>query len=652
MRVRLSVLVVSMALMAAAVLGCSSEESPPQQQAQPQTQTVVQADQPEQQTQQTQQAQQTQPASPSEPEPQAQQEQPEAAPTQNEAPQQDQSQQDQPEQELPAPESEFTIGGERPATLRLPADADRSQPRPLIVLLHGYSSNSREVDGYFQSANWVEAGGAGVLIPDGVVDLIGNQSWNATPECCDWTDEVDDVAYITLLIEEARTLASFDQVFAVGHSNGGFMSYRLACEAVPGLTGIVSLAGGPFADPELCRVPEPLSVLQIHGSNDRIVLYDGGRLPDVPDPDRGSVPGAVDTVLRWADRAGCDLQAGDALLPIDLDANLAGDETSVKRMINGCADGVKVELWTIEGGSHVPWVFGTDFSLAILHWIESVYEGDLEARGFSEPTIAKIGIGGNRPTSLLMPNDVEGPLPLIVSLHGYGGDASAHDWYFGLSQRVEAYGFALITPQGTSDGRGRAFWNATDYCCNFDGSDIDDAGYIASLIDEAREHVDVDRVYVVGYSNGGFMAYRLACDGIDGLAGIVSLAGSSFGDDTRCADAPPVSVLQIHGTADLDIPYDGTMEQGYSAEYPGAVALAERWAQRAGCNLDALEVLEPIDLDEIVEGAETRVQRYADGCADGVIVEQWTLDGVDHSPFFSDDWPDHLLGWLLGTRAG
>ena len=157
--------------------------------------------------------------------------------------------------------------------------------------------------------------------------------------------------------------------------------------------------------------------------------------------------------------------------------------------------------------------------------------------------------------------------------------------------------------------------------------------------------MDVSAVYAVGYSNGGFMAYRLACDGLDGLVAIASLAGSSFGDPDRCADAAPVSVLQIHGTADLDIPYDGALQ--YEGGYPGARELIERWAQRAGCDMQQSSAPPNIDLEHVLEGAETTVQRYREGCSQGITVELWTIEGADHFPFFTDDWPDHLLNWLF-----
>lgn len=557
----------------------------------------------------------------------------------------------QPQHEQAA-ETEVVLGGERPATLLLPQGADLSQPRPLIVLLHGYSSFAEQADQYFQFSLQVDEGGFGLLLPNGTIDQIRNRFWNATPECCDiFGAEPDDVGYIKSLIEEAQTVGSFDRVFAVGHSNGGFMAYRLACEEVPGLTAIVSLAGGAFAESEECRVPAPLSVLQIHGTADKIVLYEGGRLPDHPAPDRQPVPSAKDSVLRWAERAGCEIEDPEFFPPIDTDAAVEGAETSIVRFTNGCAEGTVMDLWTIKGGGHIPLVWGTDFTPGILKWLAERY--DLESFSGESPgsSVEAHTIGGERTAKLLLPtNQGDEPLPLVLSLHGYGADAETQDWYFGMSARIPAYGFALIAPQGTTDSQGNAFWNATDGCCNFYGSEVDDYAWLNQLVAEAREIVEVSGVYVVGYSNGGFMSYRLACDGLDGLVAIASLAGSSYGDSGRCAEASPVSVLQIHGTDDMQIPYDGTLE--YEGGYPGAVELVTRWAVRAGCNVDSVLVPGSLDLEATIDGAETSVLRIRDRCADGITIELWTIEGADHFPSFQDDWPDRLLRWLFSeSRA-
>lgn len=164
-----------------------------------------------------------------------------------------------------------------------------------------------------------------------------------------------------------------------------------------------------------------------------------------------------------------------------------------------------------------------------------------------------------RPAALVAPfgADPTEPLPLIIALHGYGSNVWKQSQYLGLIQRINVDRFLLLMPNGSRDEEGKRFWNATEFCCDFGDSNVDDVGYLRSLLDEASQSVEIGPIYGVGHSNGGFMSFRLACDGVPGLTGIVSLAGTTFADEQRCAEAGPVSILQIHGDADDVILYEG-----------------------------------------------------------------------------------------------
>ncbi|MCY3882796.1 MAG: hypothetical protein OXG61_11850, partial [Chloroflexi bacterium] len=120
--------------------------------------------------------------------------------------------------EMPDGPSPIAIGGgERPAVLLVPRDADRSEPRPLVLLLHGYGSSGEEANAYFQFGALVNELGFGLVLADGTKDAEGRRFWNGTVECCDMLDTgVDDAGYLRGLIGEARAQAAFDRVFAVG----------------------------------------------------------------------------------------------------------------------------------------------------------------------------------------------------------------------------------------------------------------------------------------------------------------------------------------------------------------------------------------------------------------------------------------------------
>lgn len=251
-----------------------------------------------------------------------------------------------------------------------------------------------------------------------------------------------------------------------------------------------------------------------------------------------------------------------------------------------------------------------------------------------------------RPAALVAPfnADPSSPLPLVIVLHGYASNVWADAQYLGLIARVQMDRIMLLLPSGTRDEEGNRFWNATDFCCDFGRSGIDDVAYVAALVEEASQLVEIDGVYVVGYGNGAFMAYRLACESLPALIGIVAVAGSSFTDETRCDEAVPVSTLHIHGTADDVFLYEG----GEMGEYPYAQGVTFRWARRAGCDFTSPEILPSLDLLPDIAGTETRVFRYRAGCRDGVTVEHWLIHPGAHAPDFASGAPGiQIVDWLL-----
>ena len=249
---------------------------------------------------------------------------------------------------------------------------------------------------------------------------------------------------------------------------------------------------------------------------------------------------------------------------------------------------------------------------------------------------------------------VDGETPLIVSLHGFGGDSADHAAYVPLHERVNSDGFALLLPNGQLDGQGDRFWNPTDQCCEGGKTGEDDVVYLTELVAEARKTRDIGPVYFFGYSNGGFMSHHMACKGLPGLRAVASLAGTSYVDDSSCEGAPAVSVLHIHGTADDVILYEGAETgpdpKGDSerAFYAGAGEMVTRWSRRAGC--DWPEDHQPyatLDLDQYAAGPETQAFRAEPGCADGVSVELWMGVGSSHAPGYGDAFVDALVRWLL-----
>jgi polyhydroxybutyrate depolymerase len=259
----------------------------------------------------------------------------------------------------------------------------------------------------------------------------------------------------------------------------------------------------------------------------------------------------------------------------------------------------------------------------------------------------------DRPFQLHVPTsyDPATPAPLVVLLHGYTSSAAEQEAYFQLTAESDRRGFLYAMPDGTVDPDGNRFWNATGACCDFHGSGVDDAGYLRRLIDTviASYTVDRSRVYLIGHSNGGFMAHRMACEHADVVTAIASLAGTATHDPSQCTPARPVSVLQIHGTADSVVPFDGN--PNLDPPIPSVAATLAMWRRVNGCADDADTSPPPLDLDADLPGPETTVTTYATGCRGGTRVELWSIKDGPHSPALTADFAPAVIDFLYARRS-
>ncbi|ABW09839.1 polyhydroxybutyrate depolymerase [Parafrankia sp. EAN1pec] len=154
-------------------------------------------------------------------------------------------------------------------------------------------------------------------------------------------------------------------------------------------------------------------------------------------------------------------------------------------------------------------------------------------------------------------------LPVMIVLHGGGGNGELAERQTGFSELADEAGFLAVYPDGTARAGGRLLtWNAGN-CCGFArDNDIDDVAFIGALLDDLakRYPVDLDRVGVTGLSNGAMMSYRIGCELSSRVTIIASVAGAMNVDG--CQPARPVAVLAVHGTADDNVPYAGGRSTG------------------------------------------------------------------------------------------
>lgn len=181
--------------------------------------------------------------------------------------------------------------------------------------------------------------------------------------------------------------------------------------------------------------------------------------------------------------------------------------------------------------------------------------------GVVPPGFSSITTADGRVRSYLVSDLSNGePAPLLFVLHGFGGNAQAMSSFTNIEDSLDEYDLdaVVVYPSGTGAEQGLPqSWNAGT-CCPFATFDlVDDVAFfdelIASLI--AQYEIDSTRVWVVGHSNGGMMAYRLACELSTRVTAIGVAAGALVID--TCAPARPVSALHVHGELDTVVPLAG-----------------------------------------------------------------------------------------------
>ncbi|MEO5769297.1 MAG: PHB depolymerase family esterase [Polyangia bacterium] len=243
----------------------------------------------------------------------------------------------------------------RPYLFRVPTAYDQNTATPLVIALHAYGRSGALQEEYFNFGEIADKETFLYAYPDGQLDPMNNRFWNADDASCDPNSiRVDDVSYIRAIIEDVSAKYNVDEkrIFAVGHSNGAFMCHRLACDLSDRIAAIASDAGAIWSDASQCIPSSHISVLDLHGDDDMVINYNGGTAPGggTCAPPYGS---EAQTMSTWAAKNGCTGELTPTGQSLDLDATLAGAETSESR-VSGCPTGIDVQLWTIQGGTHVP----------------------------------------------------------------------------------------------------------------------------------------------------------------------------------------------------------------------------------------------------------------------------------------------------------
>lgn len=247
--------------------------------------------------------------------------------------------------------------------LYVPAIYTGTSARPLIINLHGYTSNAQQQQFYSNFMPIADTANFLMVYPNGTYSS-GQRFWNAGLS----STLVDDIGFISHLIDSLKAQYNIDMnaVYSTGMSNGGFMSHTLACELSNRITAIASVTGSIFTTQygSYCHPGRPVPVMQIHGTADPTVPYAGNT-------SQGMVP--VDSVVKyWVKKDGCNPTPVFTNVP---NTNTGDGCTAEHYVYNNGNLGSTCELYKIIGGAHSwpgsPFTIGVtnqDFSASVEIW--------------------------------------------------------------------------------------------------------------------------------------------------------------------------------------------------------------------------------------------------------------------------------------------
>ena len=230
-------------------------------------------------------------------------------------------------------------GIQRDYILYIPELYDGNTTVPLVLNFHGFGSSASQQMFYGDFRDIADTERFLLVHPEGTT-FIGNQFWNVGFPGL--SSNIDDVGFTEALIDELATLYAIDldRVYATGMSNGGFMSFLLACQLSEKIAAVASVTGSMTQDTfDDCNAQHPTPVLQIHGTEDDVVLYNENNL-SLPIPD---------VISYWVDHNNCETTPTTTTLP-DVDVS---DGSTIEHSVYEDGDnGVTTEHMKVIGGGH------------------------------------------------------------------------------------------------------------------------------------------------------------------------------------------------------------------------------------------------------------------------------------------------------------
>ncbi len=507
--------------------------------------------------------------------------------------------------------SVFHDGERRAYGLYVPSTYAAGRPAAVIVVLHGRYSSAKAIHAFSGLASVAEAHGAILVYPETLGQFWGDGGHAALqrPDL-----EADDAGFIAAAVAAVGKDHTVDpaRVFLVGHDTGGVMAWRAACRGTQRFAGlaVVSALMWNFSAESCGQGANPTPTLLIHGGRDESY------------PTEGALP--------QAGRTGRRLTLAATLDTLRTLNGCTGRETG--GFIAACASGSTLAFLPIPRGASEWFHDGAGYKLS-RHGVDAARAIDgffFNRAGFTLPSVRSSGSGRAWITYVPASYDPAKPTPLVVLLHGRPSNATAMAAITRMNEVADEKGFIVVYPEGLNNE-----WNAFYDLTRQQGTaNQDDVAFLKTLTEDLGRDLNIDRrrMFLGGFSNGGFMTIRMACSAADTFAGFASVGAELYAVlKDKCRGGRPAPILLMNGTADPSVNYNGIIVRSGADDQETRVSLGARdtlswFVNRNKCSQTGSTLSYP----PRGQSPGTQAQRFTPNDCEAAVVF-WLINGGGHT---------------------
>lgn len=477
----------------------------------------------------------------------------------------------------------FTIehdGETRSFSLYIPDGLTPNGEAPLLIALHPWASSGKAFQAMAGLDTVADELGMVVAYPDALSfswddgrSLYQDRMADAFPR--------DDEGFLLALVDAINEIQPIDgdSVTMAGLGNGGAMAATMACNH-PDRVGHLVVTGSLLStyQRENCAtdIEGRVDVLYMVGEWDRFAGPDGRNIiPPTRNQEAVSVLSLNDTLAFWQERSGCEI-----IEPHTRNESLAVSAFECEATIAAITLAGVGHHW-LRVGDYELNQYGVDMSTIMQDFLTLSPDDFVTAVEAIDYTTDVFGEWTRSYRAYVPPEyDPSQNYPVVVALHGRPDNGYGVAYILNMNDTAREEGFIVVYPDGKNEG-----WNYTRGYEGFGSlTDQDDVTFLELLIEDLALDYSIDRdhLYLMGFSNGGFMTVRMACEAPETFAGYAVIGGGMMelllGD--YCYE--PVNMAIIHGTADPSINFDGIEQAGIWVNLP-TLSHVTFWAELNGC---------------------------------------------------------------------